>query len=285
LYIADTGHNQILRGTTAIAGTGACCYSGDGGLATAAQLHSPAGLSVDASGNIYIADAGNSAVRVLRLVSGGITISAVTNAASNQAGAIAPGEVVSIYGAGLAGVQAVLFNGIPAPLLYTTDAQVGAVAPYELTTSTVQVVAQRSGTTSAPVSVALASTAPGVFTADGSGRGQAAATNQDGSANGTANPAPAGSVVSLYATGEGQTSPAGVDGKLGAQPLPAPVATVTVTIGGVPATVQYAGGAQGIIAGVVQVNAVVPAGLSGNVPVVVTVGGNSSQAGVTIAVK
>jgi uncharacterized protein (TIGR03437 family) len=58
-----------------------------------------------------------------------------------------------------------------------------------------------------------------------------------------------------------------------------------VTIGGVSATVQYAGGAQGIIAGVVQVNAVVPAGLSGNVPVVVTVGVNSSQAGVTIAVK
>jgi uncharacterized protein (TIGR03437 family) len=49
--------------------------------------------------------------------------------------------------------------------------------------------------------------------------------------------------------------------------------------------VQYAGGAQGIIAGVMQVNVVVPRGLSGNVPVVVTVGANTSQTGVTIAVK
>jgi uncharacterized protein (TIGR03437 family) len=285
LYIADTGHNLILRGTTTIAGMGTCCYSGDGGLATAAQLHGPASLAVDAGGNVYIADAGNSAVRVLRPVSGAITISSVTNGASNQAGAIAPGEVVSVYGSGLAGVQAVLFNGIPAPLLYTSDSQVGAVAPYGLTTNTVQVAAQRAATTSTPLSVALATTAPGVFTVDGSGHRQASAINQDGSANGAANPTTAGSVISFYATGEGQTTPAGVDGKIGTSPLPTPIASVTVTVGGAQATVPYAGGAQGVIAGVMQVSVVVPTGLSGNVPLVVTIGGKSSQAGVTIAVK
>ena len=285
LYIADTGHNQVFRGGTVIAGTGVCCYSGDGGLSTAAQLHAPAGLAVDGTGNVYIADAGNSAVRVLHPVSGTISISSVVNGASNRAGAIAPGEVVSIFGAGLAGVQAVLFNGFPAPLLFTTDTQVGAIAPYALTTSTVQVAAQRSGTTSSPVSIPLAVTAPGVFTADGSGHGQASATNQDGSLNGAANPAAAGTLVTLFATGEGQTMPAGVDGKLGASPLPVPQANVAVTIGGVPATVQNAGGVQGVIAGVMQVTAMVPTGLSGNVPVIVTVGGNASQTGVTIAVK
>jgi sugar lactone lactonase YvrE len=212
LYIADTGHNRILRGTTVIAGTGECCYSGDGGLATAAQLHGPANLAVDGAGNIYIADAGNSAVRVLRPVSATIAISAVTNGASNQTGSIAPGEVVSIYGSGLADVKSVLFNGIPAPLLYTIDAQVGAVAPYGLDDQHSASRRTEAGTTSVPVSVVLASTAPGVFTIDGSGRGQASAINQDGSTNGTANPAPAGSVISLYAPGEGQTTPAGVDG-------------------------------------------------------------------------
>jgi uncharacterized protein (TIGR03437 family) len=92
-------------------------------------------------------------------------------------------------------------------------------------------------------------------------------------------------VLSLYATGEGQTLPAGVDGKLAAAPLPQPVAAVTVTIGGVAAEVRFAGGAPGQIAGVMQVNVVVPVGLAGAVPVVLTVGGVGSQGGVTVAVR
>src|SRR5439155_16028945 len=141
------------------------------------------------------------AVGVLRPVSAGITVSAVTNAASNQAGAVAPGEVVSIYGGGLAGVQTVLFNGTPAPLLYVTDAQIGAVAPYSLTGGGVQVVAQRSGAASSPLAVAMAATAPGIFTTDGSGKGPAAAINEDASVNGPGSAAPGGSVITFYATG------------------------------------------------------------------------------------
>jgi uncharacterized protein (TIGR03437 family) len=79
--------------------------------------------------------------------------------------------------------------------------------------------------------------------------------------------------------------PAGLDGKLAAAPLPQPVAAVTVAIGGVAAEVSYAGGAPGLIAGVMQVNVVVPAGVSGTVPVVLTVGGVDSQDGVTVAVR
>jgi uncharacterized protein (TIGR03437 family) len=79
--------------------------------------------------------------------------------------------------------------------------------------------------------------------------------------------------------------PAGVDGKLAAAPPPEPVAAVTVTIGGVAAEVRFAGGAPGQIAGVMQVNVVVPVGLAGAVPVVLTVGGVGSQGGVTVAVR
>jgi uncharacterized protein (TIGR03437 family) len=285
LYIADTGHNQVLRGSTIIAGAGPCCYSGDGGFATAARLNAPWGIAVDGAGNVYVADSGNNAVRVLRPVSTGLLVTAVTNAASNQKGAISPGEVVSIYGGDFAGVQSVLFNGLPAPLLYVTNAQVGAVVPYGLSTSNVQVVAQSAVATSAPLPVALAATAPGIFTSDGSGAGQAAAVNQDGSTNGPGNPAAAGSVITFFATGEGQTTPAGVDGKIGAAPLPRPLAQVQVTIGGMPADVRFAGGQQGVIAGVMQVNAVVPAGLSGSVPLVISVGGVSSQPAVTVTVQ
>jgi len=52
---------------TTIAGNGTYGYSGDGGPATAAQLSFPAGIALDDAGNIYIADAGNNAVRVLTL--------------------------------------------------------------------------------------------------------------------------------------------------------------------------------------------------------------------------
>ena len=148
LYIADTGNRRVRRvspGTpmTTIAGNGSCCYSGDGGLALDAQLNQPWGLAADANGNIYVADAGNNAVRMLSPVSAGISVSAVTNAASNLAGAVAPGEVITMYGSGLAGAQtrAVQRRG-RRRCLYVTPGQAGAVLPALLSGASVQVVVQ-----------------------------------------------------------------------------------------------------------------------------------------------
>ena len=69
-------------------------------------------------------------------------------------------------------------------------------------------------------------------------------------------------------------------------PLPVPIATVKVTIGGQTANVNFAGGAPGSVAGVIQVNAQIPSGITvgAAVPVVVQVGTSNSQPGVTIAV-
>jgi uncharacterized protein (TIGR03437 family) len=76
-----------------------------------------------------------------------------------------------------------------------------------------------------------------------------------------------------------------VDGKLGSAPLPVAILPVSVTIGGVQAAVEYAGGAYGQVAGLLQLIVQVPTGVSGNaVPVVVHIGNAASQAGVTIAV-
>jgi uncharacterized repeat protein (TIGR01451 family) len=69
LYIATTGNTirEVSGGKIAtIAGTGAAGYSGDGGLATSAQLSVPAAISLDASGNVYVSDFGNNAVRILQ---------------------------------------------------------------------------------------------------------------------------------------------------------------------------------------------------------------------------
>ena len=130
-------------------------------------------------------------------------------------------------------------------------------------------------------------TSPGIFTSDATGTGQAAAVNQDGSRNTATNPATRGSVVSIYATGEGQTSPPGETGSVSRSTGTVPLATVTAMIGGSAATERYAGPSPGSIEGLLQVNAVLPDGVASDpaVPVVVTIGGVPSQAGVTIAVR
>lgn len=308
LYIADTGHNRIRKVTpdgmiVTIAGNGTCCYSGDGGSAAVAQLNAPWGIWADARGSIYVADSGNNAIRMLQPISSGLSISAVTNAATNLTGAVAPGEVVVIYGSGLGPAQTVqadvsggqvstqlagttvLFNGTAAPVIYSSATQVGAVVPYAVPGNSAQVVVQYQGLSTTPVSVPLAATAPGIFTADGSGRAAAAVVNQDGSPNSRGTPAKPGSLVTFLATGAGVTTPPGVDGRVTTTVSPKPLAPVTVTIGGVPATVQYAGEAPNQIAGVIQVNVSVPGNLSqGALPLVLTLGNASSQPGVTISV-
>lgn len=293
LYSTDS---QVVRrisgdGTIAtIAGNGTSGYSGDGGTATGAQFNSPSALALDSNSNLYVADAGNNAIRLLH-PSYGLAISSVANGASILPGPITPGEVVVLFGSGLGPAQItpyqldsnglastdlagtrVLFNGTPAPILYTWATQVAAVVPFATSGTNVQLFVQYQGQTSPPATVPLAPTAPGLFTINASGQGQASAVNQDGTLNSASKPAPAGSVISLFATGTGQTSSA----------FP-----ITAMIGGKTATVQSIGGATGSPVGVTQINVTVPSGVPAGaaVPVSVQVGGVESQTGVVIAVS
>jgi hypothetical protein len=111
--------------------------------------------------------------------------------------------------------------------------------------------------------------------------------NQDNSVNSASKPAARGSIIQIYATGEGQTSPIGVTASVTGTDLKTPVLQVKVSIGGQDAVVQYAGSAGGAVAGLLQVNAVVPQAVSPGaaVPISVSVGGVSSQSGATIAVQ
>jgi trimeric autotransporter adhesin len=105
--------------------------------------------------------------------------------------------------------------------------------------------------------------------------------------NSTTAPAAKGSIVSIYATGEGQTNPEGIDGQFATSfTLPKPKLPVTVTIGGRPAEVLYSGAAPGQVAGLMQVNARIPADVDpGEVPVTIQVGSAASQPGITVVVK
>jgi uncharacterized protein (TIGR03437 family) len=279
LLIAEPGANLIQQWTTSgslatIAGTGTAGFSGDGGPALSAQLNGPAGIGVGANGVFWIADSGNRRIRSLTpLTSSSATPSSpitVVNAASLATGPIAPGEIVTVFGSGFDATQTqLLFNGAAAKLFYTSATQINALAPASLpanSSSMVSVVV--NGTPVAESSTPVASAAPGIFTT-ASGSGQAAADNQDGSLNSASNPALCGSIVSFYATGQGSNSGA-----------------VTLTIGGYQAQLPYAGAAPGF-PGLMQINAQIPGGFlaSGIQPVVLSIGGATSQASVTIAIQ
>jgi uncharacterized protein (TIGR03437 family) len=237
-------------------------------------------------------------------------IAAVVNAASWLAGAVSPGELITIAGSALGpaalstsmldqngrvstsldGVS-VLFGGFYSPEIFVSAGQINAVVPYEVasTATTVQVVAAGQASSAFPVTVAAA--APALFTSNGSGAGPAAALNQDYSYNGPANPAAKGSYVMLYLTGEGLTAPAGVTGAVttvaATAPItPQPALPVKVFIGGQAAYVEFAGEAPGEVSGVLQVNVQIPANApSGNLPLSVSVGGYTTPSGVTISVQ
>ncbi|MGA7236592.1 MAG: hypothetical protein WBY44_12980 [Bryobacteraceae bacterium] len=293
VYLSDTGHNrvrEVSNGTiTTLAGTGNCCYAGDGGPAGSAQLNAPGALLVDSSGRVYVADAGNNAVRLIQQAAtgGAPSISAITNAASNQTGAIAPGEIIAIYGSTLGPVQlaappangtsgpvqfdgvVVLVDGIPAQIVYVSATQVSAIVPRSVSGPNAQVAVQYLGQTGATVTIPLAAASPALFTVNSSGLGQALALNADGSLNSSGHPAVPGSTVTLFINGAPSQFLAG--------PL-------NVTIGGQQASIvnQQASPAPGVTAVAVQV----PFGPStiAAAPVTVQVGSIASPGGVTLTV-
>jgi uncharacterized protein (TIGR03437 family) len=149
-----------------------------------------------------------------------------------------------------------------------------------------------AGGTSNAYQLSLAATAPGLFAQNASGSGPGAILNQDNSLNGPGNAAAKGSIVRVYMTGEGPTNPQGITGAITAATLPppqvtpAPVLPVGVLINGQPALWTYAGEAPGTVAGVMQLNVQIPANAaSGALPIQVSIGGNMSQSGITVAVQ
>jgi len=275
LIIADMGANVVRRlsstGTlSTIAGTGAAGFSGEGQPASAALLNSPADVVVDLTGTIWVADSGNNRIRTLKpsLISDVVAGMTIVNSATLAPGPIAPGEIISIFGAGFDPNQTqLLFDGKPTTIFYAGTAQINALAPTDLAPNSITDIGiMVNGAKVADVSSQVVSAAPGLFT---TGTGQAAAVNEDGTLNSESNPAARGSIVLIYATGQGQAPN-----------------NVSLKIGQYIAELLYAGPAPGF-PGLMQINAKVPGGFlpPGVQPVVLTVGSAVSQDGVTIAVR
>jgi uncharacterized protein (TIGR03437 family) len=330
IYVGDNGNNRVLvyqslvflpvAGAAATGVVGQQTPSGTNpnwdspdGLATAEGLYSPVGLYLDRQDTLYVGDAGNN--RVVQFLKPAVVVNAATFQASVP---VAQGGLASLFGAGLASDtstvsattwpktllnrQVVVNDDLQAPIYYIGPSQVNFQIPSNSPLGTDR-IAVRTGDTGELVaggSLLVSGAAPGIFTANQTGSGQAAVVNQDGTINSSTNPAPAGSTVQIYGTGQGQVSPAVADGTAapGSPPLSSTVAVPTsngttclnnqpsmcVAIGSSFGDVKYSGLAPGFI-GLWQINVVIPTGTpAGTVPMRVVISGTPSNS-VTIAVR
>lgn len=176
-------------------------------------------------------------------------------------------------------------NGNPAYIYYISPAQVNILTPPNTISGPVQVVLTNNGTPTASFTAQAQPLSPSFFVFNGS---YAAATHLNGSLigptalyPGASTPAKAGEIIVLYANGFGPTNvpvTAGSATQSGTlSPLP------VITIGGVKATVQFAG----LVApGEYQFNVIVPSTLtSGDKPIIATYGGQTTQSGTLITIQ
>jgi uncharacterized protein (TIGR03437 family) len=215
---------------------------------------------------------------------------------------VAAGEIITLYGFSLGpkvlktytmtggkfdttlGRTRITFDGVAAPVIYSSWGQTSVVVPYAVAGKrSTDVVVEYKGRRSAVVNLPVVDSAPGIFTTANSGSGQGAILLENYSVNGPGNPVARGRAAMVFMTVGGEN---GVDGVLAGgisqHPLP-----VSATIGGRDAPVLYAGPSPGLIWGLTQVNLLVPdnAPTGGAVPVVITFGTRQTQTGVTMAVK
>jgi uncharacterized protein (TIGR03437 family) len=235
----------------------------------------------------------------------------IVSAASFTGGAVAPGQVISIFGlnigtaashelevdgdhvtSNLSNVR-VFFDGIAAALLLVSPGQVNAVVPFGVAGKTsTQVQVQNNDVWSNVMTVPVRATAPAVFTLTQNGKGQGAVLNFDSDrqqfvVNASSNAAKKGSLIVIYLTGTGASDIPQTDGKLSGAQLARVLQQVKVSFGGKDGQVMYAGSAPSLVAGVSQINVRIPDDCPDGaaVPVVVTVGDRHSQDGVTVAIR
>lgn len=220
---------------------------------------------------------------------------AIVNAASYANQALAPGSVVTIWGANFATQAAqpstfplpttyagvtVIANDIAMPLLYVSPTQINAQLPYSMPIGNASLVVRSGSNVSAPLLFTVTAASPGIFFTP---TGRAIAVNQDGSLN-LSRGAPVGSVITVYMTGQGAVDNPVPDGQATpVSPLARATLPASVTVGGIPTTFQFLGLAPGY-SGITQANIVIPSGAPAESALGITINGVPANV-VTIGVN
>ena len=274
IWVADTSNQRIFR-------LAPFSQLPVGAITPEQQIGSPfpLAMALDRFGNLITADA----VNRIAFYYPGIR---VLNSAAAHRTQVAPSTYSAIYGADkvfgnvtklfteepnpvpmptVVGDTRVIVGERAAPIQFVSPSQINFVVPKDTPTSgTVEVVVERpsTGQVLAAGIAEMDIVAPAVFAGAG-GRGQAAATNQDGSVNSPSNAAARGSVITIYATGLGNVAGAPDDGvPAGGGALTSGTLVVIIGAAQVPAAnIKYSGLTPGLIS-VWQINVEIP----GSVP-------------------
>jgi uncharacterized protein (TIGR03437 family) len=206
------------------------------------------------------------------------TVMGVVNVQVQTSTVLCPGLLASIYGTGFgSGATSsvvVLVGGKNALVEAVTPQQINVQLPFDVPIGATTVVVTTGGGTSAPFNVTISAVAPTLFLAPKSTTIGLIATLK-GTFLSSTNLANPGDQLVLYAIGLGATNPA-VPAGLAPSTIVQTATLPTLTVGGVDATVSFAGLSPGE-AGLYQINFTVPAGVQGNAPVVLSIGGQSSN--------
>ena len=207
------------------------------------------------------------------------TVASVLNLFDYSQTNLCPGVLVAVYGTNFgtsASAITIAVGGKQGYIVPQTAAgsQVNAQIPFEAPAGPTTVIISVNGIPSAAFPITLKATAPSFPTVNSSGSGSGIFDSASATVLTSAAPAKPGDTVSAYVTGLGATNPPTATS---ASPvaLNVPVATPTITVGGQPATIKLAVTTQ--YPGTYQINFIVPAGVQGNAPIVLTSGGNSSS--------
>ncbi len=245
--------------------------------------------------------------RVGQQTAGIFDASGVRNAASLAAGPVAPGEIVEISGSGFGpqspaistvldearlpregGDTRVYFDGMLAPFVSARDGHVVVQVPFSVSGATTSIALEYLGTRTTSATVPVQDAAPGIFTLNATGTGQALAIDHqtDGAVSLNQDDGVArGGILEFYLTGAGKTTGDNIDGKL-PDPATQPLLPLTVTIGG-KTSACATNRATLIYPGITQVLACVPpdAPVGDGVSLAVQVGAFSAQGSVTVRVR
>ncbi|MFN7924731.1 MAG: IPT/TIG domain-containing protein [Bryobacteraceae bacterium] len=220
-----------------------------------------------------------------------LPLTGAVNSIANGSAPFSPGTLVVISGSNfaetttiadrlpiptsLAGTK-VLFDLISAPVFRVSPSQITAQVPFELAGESTQLVVQRDGVPSVPITLQLTPYAPGIISLDG--RSGVVWRAETGELVGSSRPARSGDALSLYAIGVGATrDPVGSGDPPPSEGVIAASAPVSVIVEGAETEATFAGLAPGLV-GIYQINFVVPPGLgSGLRPLRIKVAGVPSN--------
>ena len=281
--------------------------SGSGNLFSAVTISGTAGIDalnglVQTPANYYVnihTSTNPGGAARAQVATANTTMPEVASVVSNGAAAlttVAPGEIVTIYGSNLSNYTSdlsgfsgynslpqslngvsVMFGEVKAPLFYVAPGQINAQVPFEVTAGPQQVTVMSPNGMSGGFSATVDNYAPSVY---------AVVRAADYSVIGASNPAHPGDILIAFETGMGQTTPPRITGYLdpptvfilavlgtGAPPSPTyfTTAATTATLGGASIPVLSSVATPGY-AGLYQTAFTVPTGMSGTLPLVLTIG-------------